>query len=113
MIVSITSIELKGLFKFFALSHKAMYIRKQLRKSDCVSLKTKGLGKKHYTISMWNNEKDMKEFAHSGAHLEAMKTAQTIAKQIRVITYEVNELPDWENAQILLKNDSRTKIFNF
>lgn len=113
MIISITSIELKGLFKFFSLSHKAMFIRKQLKSSPCRKLKTKGLGKKHYTMSMWENEEQMRSFAHSGAHMTAMKTAKEIAKEIRVLTYDGEGFPTWENAKVLLENDTRTKIFRY
>lgn len=108
MIVTITSIELKSPFKFFQLSFLAMHITNQLKASKYVEFKNKGFWTKHYTMTLWRNEEDMKAFAHSGSHLDAMKESRSIAKEIRTITFEANSLPKWKEAQILLKNKGRT-----
>jgi hypothetical protein len=54
-------------------------------------------------MSLWNNEQEMRDFAMSGAHLEAMKTSKKIAKEIRTITLEAEKLPDWKTAIKLLE----------
>ena len=54
-------------------------------------------------MTLWNNEAEMKEFAYSGAHLEAMKTSKEIAKEIRHITIDATELPNWKEAKKLLE----------
>lgn len=103
MKVTVTSITLKGPFKFFALSSRALKVIRQLRATECVELKKKGIWTKHYTMSLWNNESDLKAFATSGAHLEAMKSSKDIAKEIRTITIDADKLPNWKTAMELLE----------
>jgi hypothetical protein len=54
-------------------------------------------------MTLWNNEEEMKSFAYSGAHLEVMKTSKEIAKEIRSITIDAIELPNWKDAKTLLE----------
>lgn len=110
MKASITSIELKGPLKFFALSSKALGIIKQLKATKCKDFKKKGIWTKHYTMTLWNNEAELKEFAKSGAHLEAMKVSNQIAKEIRTITIETDALPNWDEAIKLLEN---AKVYKY
>ena len=109
MLATITSIELKGPLKFFALSKSALKIIRQLKTTDCKQFKKQGIWTKHYTMTLWNNEKEMKSFAMNGAHLEAMKTSKDIAKEIRIITIETNELPNWKEAKQLLEGGKVTR----
>lgn len=104
MKATITSIELKGPLKFFALSTKALNVVKQLRSTKYKDFKKKGFWTKHYTMTLWNNENELKEFAKSGAHLEAMKSSKEIAKEIRTITIDADSLPNWNDAKKLLKD---------
>lgn len=110
MKATITSIELKGPFKFFALSSQALSIIKQLKTTDCKEFKKRGLWTKHYTMTLWNNENELKQFAQSGAHLQAMKTSKNIAKEIRTVTIDTNHLPTWNEAKKLLEN---AKVITF
>jgi len=110
MKVVITSIELRGPLKFFALSASALKILKQLKTANSVDFKKRGIWTKHYTMSLWNNEQEMRAFAMSGAHLEAMKTSKEIAKEIRTITIDAEKLPDWKTAIALLENG---KVFKY
>lgn len=103
MIVTITSIELKGPFKFFALSASALKIIRQLKTTNCVQTKTRGFWTMHYTMTLWNNEEEMKAFAYSGAHMEGMKKSKDIAKEIRILTLTASELPNWKEAKELLQ----------
>ena len=104
MKATITSIELKGPLKFFALSASALQILKQLKTTNCKDFKKRGIWTKHYTMTLWKNESELKEFAASGAHLEAMKKSQQIAKEIRTITLDAEVLPSWDEAKKLLEN---------
>ncbi len=110
MKATITSIELKGPFKFFALSYDAMKIIKQMKATECKAFKKRGVWTMHYTMTLWNNEEELKQFARSGAHLEAMKRSKQIAKEIRTVTVDMNELPDWNTAFELLEN---AKVIKF
>lgn len=103
MKITITSIELKSPFKFFALSYKALKIIKQLHKTDCLGMKKRGIWTKHYTMTLWKDEQQLKAFAGSGAHLEAMKAGKEIAKEIRTLTIDADTFPDWKTAKELLK----------
>lgn len=104
MKATITSIELKHPFNFFAFSAKALHIVRQLKTTNCKEFKKKGIWTKHYTMTLWNNEDELKAFAKSGAHLEAMKKSKVIAKEIRTITIDAEKLPSWTEAKELLKN---------
>ncbi len=110
MKATITSIELKGPFKFFVLSQKALSIVKQLKSSNCKDFKKRGFWTTHYTMTLWGNENDLKEFAGSGAHLEAMKVSKEIAKEIRTITIDTEILPNWKEAKSLLE---KGKVIRF
>lgn len=102
MKATITSIELKGPLKFFALSATALRILRQLRATNCREFRKRGFWTKHYTMTLWNNEKELEDFARSGAHLQAMKDSKIIAKEIRTLTIDANELPSWSEAKRLL-----------
>ncbi len=110
MKATITSIELKGPLKFFALSARAFRIIQQLRSSNYKDFKKKGIWTKHYTMTLWESEKDLREFALSGAHLEAMKESAKIAKEIRTITIDAETLPSWNEAMKILQN---AKIYKY
>jgi hypothetical protein len=103
MKLSITSIELKGPLKFFALSASALKVTRQLKASNYKGFKNRGFWTKHYTMTLWENESDLKEFARSGAHLEAMKTSKKIAKEIRIVTVDAETLISWKEAKIFLE----------
>lgn len=64
----------------------------------------------HYTMTLWNSDAELKEFAKSGAHLEAMKKSKNIAKEIRTITIDTDSLPSWKEAKKLLENG---KVFKY
>ena len=110
MKATITSIELKGFFRFFTLSGKAMGIIKQLKTTNCKDFKKKGFWTTHYTMTLWESEKELKDFARSGAHLEAMKVSSQIAKEIRTVTIDADALPDWKEALKLLE---RGKVLTY
>ena len=103
MKVTITSIELKGPFKFFALSYRAMHILRQLKATNCRAMRKRGYRIKHYTMTLWDSEQAPREFAMSGAHRDAMKASKELAREIRTITYDADTLPDWKTAETLLE----------
>lgn len=109
MKATITSIELRGPLKFFVLSSNALQIIKQLKATKCKDFRKKGIWTTHYTMTLWNNEDELKDFARSGAHLEAMKASKKIAKEIRTITIDTDYLPNWTEAKALLQKGSVIK----
>lgn len=108
MVVTITSLRLRSRWGFFRLSWNGLKISLQARKSPgFVAMKNTGSGFLHYTMSLWNGEKEAKAFAHSGAHLEAMKKASSLASEIRFHTYAADSLPAWEEAKARVAEKGR------
>lgn len=58
-------------------------------------------------MTFWKSNTDLKEFASSGAHLEAMKKGVNLAKEIRTLTIEADALPNWQEAINLLEKNGR------
>lgn len=110
MKVTITSIELKGTFHFFLFANHVFKIVKQLKTANCKEFKRSGHWKIFYTMTLWNNDIEMRAFTQSGAHLEAMKRSKKIAKEIRTYTYDAEELPSWDEAKILL---NKAKVIRY
>lgn len=65
---------------------------------------------KHYTMTLWESEQDLKLFASSGAHLDAMKSSKEIAREIRTITIDADKLPNWKEAEKLLEKGTSVKF---
>lgn len=110
MKATITSIELKGPFKYFALSSLAWKIMGQLKSTNYVEFRKRGIWRKHYTMTLWHSEDEMKKFAAAGAHKAAMRSSQRIAREIRTITIDTDELPSWSAAMKLL---GKAKVIQF
>jgi hypothetical protein len=105
--VTVTSIELKGPFKFFALSSQALKITRQLKATNCRQFKKRGFWTTHYTMTLWNTEEELQQFARSGAHQQAMKDSAKIAREIRTYTYDADHLPKWSTATQLLLHKAK------
>ena len=74
-------------------------------------MKNTGFGYMHYTLSAWKSEEDLKRFAHSGAHKEAMKQTKQLATEIKIYTYQGSEFPSWEEAKQLLNEKGKKLTF--
>lgn len=111
MFITITFIELKSPLKFFALSHNAMKIMRQLKDASCRAYKAQGFWTKHYTMTQWDSIEALKSFAKSGAHLEAIKKSAAISKEIRTLTIEASALPAWKDAKKRLFTEGKVLRF--
>jgi len=107
MILTITSLELKTPFHFFVFANYARKNVGQLKRSKVVKFKSRGFWKTHYTMSLWNNEEEMRQYARSGAHLDSMKQSGKVAQTIRTLTIDRSEMPAWPEARTLLKAEGR------
>jgi len=112
MKVTITSIRLRSPFKFFPLSLYALHILKQLKNTNCIEFKKTGLWTMHYTMTLWKNEEDLKTFAVSGAHCEAMQKGANIASEICTLTIDAEQLPDWKTGKKMLHQQGKTVQYN-
>ena len=112
MFITITSLKLKSVWGFFRLSLNGFKISNQAKNENgFVALKNTGFGYWHYTITQWQSEEDLKRFAHSGAHREAMKQSASLASEIRTYTFAADELPNWQEAKKLLNQHGKVLTF--
>ncbi len=106
MYVTVTYLKLKSPFKLPAFLKHVYNIIAQLKESDAKKYRTTGVLTKHYTVSLWPDEKALKKFARSGAHQKAMKDVNNIASEVKVYTYKSDRLPDWTKAKRLLNDNT-------
>lgn len=84
-----------------------MKILPQLKQANCKAFKKQGKWINHYTMTLWQNADAITTFARSGAHLEAMKKSAEMAKEIRTLTIDADQLIDWKTAKKLLKEEGK------
>ncbi len=112
MTVSLTSILLRSRWGFFKLSWMGLRISLQARASKgFIKMQNTGSGQLHLTASLWHSEADAKAFAHSGYHLWAMKQSKNLASEIRILSYEGDKLPSWNETRQLLSEKGRVLRF--
>ncbi len=112
MIINVTSIRLRSLWKFFPLSYQALGISVQAKNhKGFIKMKNRGFGYMHYTLTAWESMEDLQAFARSGAHLESLKKSSRLAIEIRTFSYPSEEFPKWSTAQKTLMD--KGKIFTF
>ncbi|PIQ28028.1 DUF3291 domain-containing protein [bacterium (Candidatus Blackallbacteria) CG17_big_fil_post_rev_8_21_14_2_50_48_46] len=108
MYITVTSLKLKALWFYFELSLHGLKITQQTQKqSGFIKMKNTGFGWMHYTVSAWQSKEALERFSHSGAHLEAIKSGQKLAQEVRIYTYEGDQLPTWKEAKKLLAEKGR------
>lgn len=108
MIVTVTYFKLRSAIRGFELFAHEHRIKKQLNAGSCRGYKKWFFWKDVYTMTMWDNEKVMREFVMSGAHKESMKSTARLGVQFKSVTFEVDELPSWKVAKAKLKAQGRT-----
>jgi hypothetical protein len=111
MLLVITSLELASPLKLLRMYGYTVGIVKQLRHSNCLSFKTYGWWRLHYTMSLWRNEKEMRNFSLGNQHLYAMRNARSVAKEVRTLRLDTDHMPGWAEARALLK--VRGKVLRF
>lgn len=111
MILAITLIELRSPLHVFGINLLAIKVARQLSKTPCVASKIKGGITRHYTMTLWENEQDMKAFMRSGAHLDAMKWGAKTAREVHTLVKEADALPKWKEAELLLEQEGRVSRY--
>ena len=113
MFVTITSLRLRRLRDFFRLSYFGWRIAKQARaQKGFRRMKNTGFGYLHFTITAWESEPDLKSFAASGAHREALGASRELATEIRIHTFEGEDFPGWKEAKRMLFEKGRVYQFD-
>lgn len=112
MYITITYIKLRSPWKFFTLTYNAMHIVKQCKgEKGFKGMKNTGFGLHHYTMSKWETEEDRQRFYRAGAHAEAMKKTAELATELRSLTYEGNDFPDWKTAKGRIMQEGKVLSF--
>lgn len=113
MIITITSLKLRHWRGFFKLSLWGLKISRQAKtQKDFIEMKNTGFGYLHFTLSVWESEEGLKNFARSGAHLEAMKESRNLATEIRIYTFQSEQIPDWQEAKRMLFENGKVILFD-
>ncbi len=101
MIVSVTKIELISYFKLIAFFKFNSQIIKELQQTNCKKHKVTGSWnlKVWYTMTLWENEKDITDFYRNGTHLEAMKQSKKFSSKIQSHRIQKQELMSWQEAK--------------
>ena len=111
MIVSITYLKLKSPLHLLSLGKYNKRVVEQLYESDMVDFKSRGFWKNHYTMTLWNNEAEMKQFVHSSAHRDAMNISHEIASEIKTFIHISDDLLNWNEAKKLLHENAKVLTF--
>lgn len=101
MIVSITKIELVSyskLIEFFKFNVKVI---DELKHSKCQKFKMTSDWnlKVWYTMTLWVNEADMRDFYTQGTHLEAMRQSRHFSSKIKSSRIQSPDLLNWREAK--------------
>lgn len=109
MVLSITSLKVRKFSHLLRVWPYSFRCVLQLQKnSKCVAFKTLGFANPSYTMTLWENEQDMREYFFAGAHAHAMKNAIKWAEEIKSIRIERDALIDWEEAKQLLAAEGKS-----
>lgn len=107
MIVSITKIELISYSKLIAFFKFSGQIIKELQQPQCKKNKVTGTWnlKVWYTMTLWENKKDINEFYRNGTHLEAMKQSKNFSSKIQSHRIQKEDLMGWKEAKKLFNHN--------
>jgi hypothetical protein len=107
MIVSVTKIELISYSKLMAFFKFNGQIIKELQQSNCKKHKVTGSWnmKVWYTMTLWENGKDINDFYRNGTHLEAMKQSKNFSSKIQSLRIEKEDLISWKESKKLFGNN--------
>ena len=112
MTVTITSIRLRKLWYFFILSYLGLKVQLGIKSNKgFIKMKNTGFGYLHYTLTAWENIEDMKNFARSDGHRNAMKWSKKLSTEVRAYTFEADEFPDWKKAKEMVFEKGRIVSF--
>ncbi len=81
------------------------------RQQGFISMKNTGFGYWHYTLSVWQSEAEIRQFARTGAHLNAMKQSRNLASEISTYTFQSEQIPNWKEAKQLLWDNGKRLSF--
>ena len=109
MIASITELNLKNFWSYLIFIPHAVKSKIQASKSEgivSIALGSEGLLTQR-TLSVWQNEKAMRDYVKSGDHIKAMKIFAKHANKSFTAHFEVDSPPTWQTALDYLRKHGR------
>ena len=105
--VSVTGLKLKSAFQFPRFAWHAIRSMNQAKASSG-NVMADACSKDGYqhTLTAWEDGKSMRQFVYSGPHKTAIGIFHSMATGT-VVTYEADEVPDWESALAVWRTDAR------
>ncbi|MEQ8358015.1 MAG: DUF3291 domain-containing protein [Cytophagales bacterium] len=110
MYLSITLITLKHPKHIYTLVTQANEMLKRLGEYNCKGVKTRGFWKNHYTMTLWENEEDIRRFNKSELHQKSIRGASKIANEVRIKRIESDRLIKWKEAKLMLE---KGKVYKY
>ena len=105
MIISITHLKLKSVWKLFPMMGLSMRIFNELKvNEECQHYSARNSLFDHYTLTAWKNEEDLRNFVNGFSHKKAMKRTAELAAEVNTVTLRMDEVPNWTEAKRLLKS---------
>ncbi|KAI2500453.1 hypothetical protein MHU86_13998 [Fragilaria crotonensis] len=110
--VSITCIRIKGAALCQVLVLHAPIASQAT--SLAISFQTTYMNGMHYTLTAWNDRKEMLSFVHSGAHAKVLKdkVLPIVASEAYFYSFETTEgIPNWQEAADLLSSKETVRLY--
>jgi heme-degrading monooxygenase HmoA len=111
MLISITELHIKNLWKFPLFMWHASRSAKQSQNAEG-NIKTllNGGWLRGYTITAWEDIDSMMQFRNAGDHKEAMHNMRQVASAYRSMHWETDVIPTWKEAKIKLGEIELKKV---
>lgn len=100
MVASITELKLKNFWSYLVFIPHAVKSKIQASKAKgivSIALQSDGLLTQR-TLTVWQGEKEMRDYVRSGAHIKAVVAFGPHAKKSSTAHFEVDTIPSWEMA---------------
>lgn len=95
--------QIKSPINLFSFLLFKFHIVIKLQNSTCIALKRRGYGfGNHYIMTLWRNKKEIQEFNNDNTKL--LSNSVKILKEVKILSFEAFELPNWKEVIILLEN---------
>jgi hypothetical protein len=107
MYVSITGLELKGVWHAPCFWWHAIRSMQQARAADGnLYADTRTINGVHHTLSVWRDEQAMRAYLISGPHRKAMRAFHSIATG-KTLGFTADQRPDWTEVHDLWQTKGR------
>jgi hypothetical protein len=113
-VLAITRLRLKSyksLFGFFKLASQNVEQARLAHGFVCGKTVTSWSFKTHFTITLWESNKDMQHFMGTGSHLDSMRVGPAICNEMASVAIQVedsqNSIPSFRECESLIRTRGR------